>query len=44
MDELACRVVSADREVLVELAFACNMGAGVGEVAQGALVRGGVAV
>jgi hypothetical protein len=44
VDELARRVVPADREVFVELAFACNVGAGVGEVAQGALVRGGVAI
>ena len=44
MNELACRVVAANREVLVEPAFARNVCAGVWEVAEGAFVCGGVAI
>ena len=42
--ELACRVVSAYGEILLSFALARNVCARVREVAQGAIVRGGVAV
>ena len=44
VNELACRVVAANREVLVEPALARNVCAGVGEVAERTFVCGGVAI
>ena len=44
VNELTCRVVAANREVLVEPTFSRNVCAGVWEVAEGAFVCGGVAI
>jgi hypothetical protein len=42
--ELACRDMTVDREVFVSFALACNVFAGVMEVAKGTFVRRGVSV
>ncbi len=44
MYELACRVMTADREVFVSFALARNVCAGVSEVIKGTFVRRGVSV